>query len=721
MRELRYDPRWRGLILAAPAGWGKSRLLETFEANAASARVRFPIRGDDDPGLADRFRAALESATGAAMVLDDLHLAGARLDPLIREALEDRGVRILAATRTEPAPLWSVLAARGEAACLGPFDLALSSGEVNETFQEVSGHPVPAAWRELLAEAAGWPIAVRALAQALARALERDATVPDPPWNLLLDLVAGAIWDDLDAPARDALRMAALLGRPRLQVLEQIGAGRRDLQELGRRYCVLPGKLAGEIRLAPGVAALVREREAAPPETRGGWHLAAAAAYERSEDWEAAIAHLLAHAGPGGQRHEAPGRPTPAAWLDALDPERQSAEPLARLWHGRLEAQSGRAGEAEKAFRAAREAFEARGDGAGVYACLVSVATAALARGDRPSFEATVLEAAGWEEAGLPEDQVTLLVAQGATGSEAPGPGAAGEFARVAAALPPLGFREAGLTRRLLERTGSPATAPRPQAGVAARIAGLKVQALGPLRVFLPDGRELQWPRRKAKILLAYLLVSPKGADRLMLAESLSGGAVGSGAEHALRVVVHALRKSLESGADGAQARYVVFDQDRYRLLPEAVAESDLADLEALLAGADARRTAGDAEAAAGQYGDAAALYKGDLFDEEVLLPYFEVERAGLRARTVEGLRFAAEFHRSRSDTAAAESLARRMTEIHPTDESSHRLLIEILLAQGRRELARHQVQVFRLICERQLGYAPDADELAELLGHGDL
>ncbi len=722
MRSLTYDPAWRGLLVAAPRGWGKTRALQAAAAQTGLHVVQLPlasVRAGDDP--AALFEQGLAEARDGALLIDDLHLAQGRLDAPIRNAFESGNARILVASRFDPGPQWPLLAAGGAIGCWGLADLALSADEVAAMFRAETVQAPPPSWRPVLAAAAGWPVAVEALAAASGRLQSGRQVLPDPPWPILLDLVESLLWSDLSQDLRETVRKAALLLRVRSGVLEALGASRTDVAELGRRFFLLGGTAPGELRLAPGLAAQVRERDPASAATRRQWHLTAADACDREEEWEAGIAHLLS-AGPRSTRgHEPPVAVSPSLWLDALDPERRSKEPLLRLWHGRLEALAGRAADADREFRAAREAFEARGDGAGVFSCLVAAATAALAGGARDAFDKAVAEAAPWEAAGSPEDQVAFLLALGSLCPELAVPDASDELVRAAIALPPLGALEAQLTRTL--RAQEDASTPgalaggAPSATAAGMPAGLVIRALGPLRVHLPDGREVQWGRRKAKVLLGFLLLSPRGADRLSLAEALAGGAIGAAAEHALRVVVHALRKSLEPDQDRNQtSRFVLFDQDRYRLAPHAVASSDLADLEALLDEGDAARAAGDAGQAAARYQVAAATYTGDLLDEEVLAPFFEVERTALRDRVVEGLRQAADFKREGGGLAESETIGRRMTEIHPTDVIGHRTLIETFLAANRRDQARNQVRRYELICQRTIGISPDLEDLEALL-----
>ncbi|HEY9722933.1 MAG TPA: hypothetical protein V6D47_13055, partial [Oscillatoriaceae cyanobacterium] len=155
--------------------------------------------------------------------------------------------------------------------------------------------------------------------------------------------------------------------------------------------------------------------------------------------------------------------------------------------------------------------------------------------------------------------------------------------------------------------------------------AGLSVRCLGGFEARL-DGVLLdQWPRRKAKLILAALLLYPRGLTLVQLAEALGAQEVTPAALTTLKVDISTLRRTLEpSLGKGETSRFVVTEDDRYVLAPDRLVFSDLRAFDLAIERAEANA---DADASAEAYTAALEHLRGNLLEDAFFAAHFEPER----------------------------------------------------------------------------------------------
>lgn len=238
----------------------------------------------------------------------------------------------------------------------------------------------------------------------------------------------------------------------------------------------------------------------------------------------------------------------------------------------------------------------------------------------------------------------------------------------------------------------------------------LEIKLFGPFEARRGGVLLDQWPRKKAKLMLASLGLYPRGLDVAELAD-LWGEAEATKQLHVtMRVNVLALRRVLEPQLEkGEGSRYVAFEHDRYRLVAEGLAAVDVQGFEAAIARAERLRRA-DPLGACAPYAEALALYRGNLLEDPGFAGYFEAERARCRHQALEGL-----FHLALHGPAAeTEARLARAVALAPAEEEAHERLIRHLLAGGEIERARRAYWDCRRALQAHLGLAP-SDELDTL------
>jgi DNA-binding SARP family transcriptional activator len=235
----------------------------------------------------------------------------------------------------------------------------------------------------------------------------------------------------------------------------------------------------------------------------------------------------------------------------------------------------------------------------------------------------------------------------------------------------------------------------------------LTFRAFGGFEVRL-DGVMLdQWPRRKAKLILAALMLHARGLTLTQLAEALGVKDVTPATLTTLKVDVSALRRTLEPAlGKGDVSRYVEMVEDRYVLAWDQVDYLDLKGFDAEMALADSTRERDPLEAAA-KYDAALVHYRGNQLEDTVFQEAFEPERERYRFKALSALHWLAEFHGGRGDNTSAETALRRAVELSPCDEASYVALMRLQRAVGKPERIRQVYWDCRKALKQYLGLTP--------------
>jgi ATP/maltotriose-dependent transcriptional regulator MalT/DNA-binding SARP family transcriptional activator len=265
-----------------------------------------------------------------------------------------------------------------------------------------------------------------------------------------------------------------------------------------------------------------------------------------------------------------------------------------------------------------------------------------------------------------------------------------------------LAGEDAGLVAELASAALA-STAPAAKAAEAA----LTIRCLGGFEVRLAGVRVDAELRRKPRLVLAALAVTPRGLRAADLAAALGAQVFTAGSQKALQGDIVELRRGLEPGLGrGQDSRFVRFQDDRYVLDWETVAPTDLALLEGALTEAE-RLAAGQATGAAEAYARALALYAGPLLPDGYFLDHFHVERDGLTARVTRAMGWLAQHHRERGDLAQAEGWLTRAIAASPCDEELYVTLMRLHVLGGRPERLRQVYWDCRKALKAHLGMAP--------------
>ena len=252
---------------------------------------------------------------------------------------------------------------------------------------------------------------------------------------------------------------------------------------------------------------------------------------------------------------------------------------------------------------------------------------------------------------------------------------------------------------------------------------GIQAHVLGAFDV-MAAGRRVEhadWQRASAERLVKLLLVTPGHVlSREAAAEILWPGAEPEASRANLRKAIHFAGRALgdgavltaEPGKVGFDLAGLDLDLDRLRAAFDLVAESPQRH---------GGGTAGDSDEADGSDVGRAIdlvlslgpreLLPDDVYEEWLAAPR---ERLEHRWRTVAIL--AASRARDLGMADRAHAIADQLLDRDPTDEAAHRLVIELLAAEGRHHAARMQFEMCRRALREQLDVEP-APETVETFG----
>jgi DNA-binding SARP family transcriptional activator len=225
-----------------------------------------------------------------------------------------------------------------------------------------------------------------------------------------------------------------------------------------------------------------------------------------------------------------------------------------------------------------------------------------------------------------------------------------------------------------------------------------------------------RWLGRRPGRLLKFLICRRYRAVHARdIAEALWGhaGFVSSGT---VRQCVHDLRARLEAGRSDPADQLVVTRQSGYALSRSVIVDAD--DF-----AVHVRRGVGalqhdQREIAMVHLRHAVAMYRGDFLSDEPQADWARAERDHLREHMEDALGGLAELYLTAGDPSAASLCLRRLAELRPYDADTHRRLIVVLLAQGRRSHAWRCYQAFCQRVEREFATTPGFT-LADLAGDG--
>ena len=214
------------IVLAAPAGYGKSALLAEWAARDARPFAWLDMTADDDDGtnLLRSLSAALGSlapgaerpSTGSVLVLDEAHRLRSRLSlEILAELAADvpPGVTLVVAFRSEPQLRLGRLRAAHRLLQIGPSELAMNADEAVQLLTAAGVDSGDALAEQLVERSEGWPACMSLAASALGAGAgdgARPSSIRGSD-HAVAAYLREEIFAPLDAEERSLLRRAAVL------------------------------------------------------------------------------------------------------------------------------------------------------------------------------------------------------------------------------------------------------------------------------------------------------------------------------------------------------------------------------------------------------------------------------------------------------------------------------------------------------------------------------
>ncbi len=246
----------------------------------------------------------------------------------------------------------------------------------------------------------------------------------------------------------------------------------------------------------------------------------------------------------------------------------------------------------------------------------------------------------------------------------------------------------------------------------AAASPALAVGCLGRLRLSA-DGAELPWrPVRRGRAVFQYLVAHRRrSVARDELAEVFWPGSTPGAARNCLNTSLSILRSGLRDVLGDLPV--VVHRDSAYCLDPGLDVTVDAEEFESTAAEAARRRRAGDVEGAARACRDAAALYAGDLFEDDPYEEWMTVQRRYLRETYLTLLGDLADCESALGDPSAAIAVCRQALLAEPEREDVHRRLMHAYARVGQRAQALRQFDLCADALRRRLRAEPSPETLA--------
>jgi DNA-binding SARP family transcriptional activator len=237
----------------------------------------------------------------------------------------------------------------------------------------------------------------------------------------------------------------------------------------------------------------------------------------------------------------------------------------------------------------------------------------------------------------------------------------------------------------------------------------LEACLLGPFQVRV-DGKPIaDWPNRKSKAILKYLLLNrDRPVAKEVLMELLWPEADAAAARNSLNVAIHRLRRVLGSGERGP--RFIVFADGHYALDPDLKVWTDADAFLAHAQRAAELERARDVESALQEYAACAALYRGELLAEDRYAEWPLPLRQQLRDRHLQVLERLSRIHFDRQDYRSCTAICTRILAVDACDEAAHRMLMRCYALSGQPHFAQRQYQACIQALARFVSVAPSAE-----------
>jgi DNA-binding SARP family transcriptional activator len=217
---------------------------------------------------------------------------------------------------------------------------------------------------------------------------------------------------------------------------------------------------------------------------------------------------------------------------------------------------------------------------------------------------------------------------------------------------------------------------------------------------------------RRGRAVFQYLLAHRRrSVARDELADVFWPGSSPAAARNCLNTSLSILRSGLREVLGDLPV--VVHREGAYCIEPGLDLTVDAEELEAAASEGARRRRAGDVEGAARAYRAAAALYEGDLFEDDPYEEWMSGRRRYLRETHLTALGELADCESALGDPSAAIALCRQALLLEPEREEAHRRLMIAYARVGQRAQALRQFDLCAEALRRRLQTAPSPETAA--------
>lgn len=239
----------------------------------------------------------------------------------------------------------------------------------------------------------------------------------------------------------------------------------------------------------------------------------------------------------------------------------------------------------------------------------------------------------------------------------------------------------------------------------------ISVKLFGRLEIKVNDQLLDNWPSRRAKYLLAYLLLNyQRPQSRDMLIEKFWPHSTPETARNSLNVAIHCIRKVIKSVDPNTD--YLIFKHENYAFHSDVTIESDV-DCFYTNWRKGKHLSMHDIQDAVIYYEQAIAAYRGELMEENLYESWGENERNHLREAYLGILDQLSDYYFSEGELNRSIGLCECIIQVDNCREDIYKRMMEIYMHEGKRVQAIRQYYRCVETLEAELDISPTLDTQA--------
>lgn len=251
------------------------------------------------------------------------------------------------------------------------------------------------------------------------------------------------------------------------------------------------------------------------------------------------------------------------------------------------------------------------------------------------------------------------------------------------------------------------ADGPDTAAGAPAHATDIVARTLGGTQIWIRGTPIQRWGTRRGLMILRYLLWQGRPAYRETLMDLLWPNSPPQSARNNLNVAIYGLRRTLEVGGSGP---FIVHRDGAYQIAPGRTVWIDAHAFISVCAEADRAVVEQREHVAQRRLRDAIALYRGPLFADDMTGEWYLSDRQALVERYAGALHRLATLRHELGAVTESIELCRRVLEVEPCREVTHRLLMRAYARQRLYHLVARQYQDCVETLARTLDVSPHPD-----------